>query len=133
MQLLEHIHVNVNSLAVTRDFLEAAIPGIVRRGEGNAPGFGPWLHVGDDHSYIAMTEVPGTENRSNLRHIGIVVEDLEELMERLARAGFAPSDASEMDSHPHRRRIYYIDGNGLEWEFVEYLTDKLEERNDYSR
>ena len=46
MQLLEHIHVNVNSLSVTRDFLEAAIPGILRRGGGNAPGFGPWLHDG---------------------------------------------------------------------------------------
>lgn len=88
--------------------------------------------MGDDHSYIAMTEVPGTEDSSNLRHIGIVVEDLAGLIERLAQAGYVASDSSELDSHPHRRRIYYIDGNGLEWEFVEYLTDQLEERNDYS-
>lgn len=132
MQLLEHIHVNVDSLAETRDFLEAAVPEIVRRGGGDAPDYGPWLHVGDDTSYIALTEVPGSIRAPNLRHIGIVVTDLASLIARLGAAGYTPADASELDSHPHRRRIYYIDGNGLDWEFVEYLTDKVDARNDYS-
>jgi hypothetical protein len=132
MQLLEHIHVNVDSLAVTRDFLEAAVPTIVRRGGGNAPGYGPWLHVGDDSSYIALTEVPGSTTAPNLRHIGIVVNDIAGLIARLQAAGYSPADASELDSHPHRRRIYYADGNGLDWEFVEYLTANVHERNDYS-
>lgn len=132
MQLLEHVHVNVDSLAATRDFLEAAVPGIVRRGGGYSPDYGPWLHLGDDTSYIAFTEVPGSARAPSLRHIGIVVQDMAGLVARLQAAGYAPADASELDSHPHRRRIYYVDGNGLDWEFVEYLTDNVHERNDYS-
>ncbi len=132
MQLLEHIHVNVDSIAATRDFLEHAVPEIVRRGGGDGPGFGPWLHIGSDTTYIALTEVPGSKRAPNLRHIGIVVSDIEELMARLARAGYDPADASELDGHPHRRRIYYIDRNGLDWEFVEYLSSNINERNDYS-
>lgn len=132
MQLLEHVHVNVDSIAATRDFLEVAVPAIVRRGGGDAAGYGPWLHIGNDTSYIALTEVPGTSTAANLRHIGIVVSDIEDLTARLAKAGYAPADASELNGHPYRRRIYYIDGNGLDWEFVEYLSANINERNDYS-
>lgn len=60
------------------------------------------------------------------------VDDIEELMERLAAAGFTPSDSSALDEHPYRRRIYYTDDNGLCWEFVQYLSANVEHRNDYS-
>ena len=53
-------------------------------------------------------------------------------MARLAVAGMQPSDVSALDEHPYRRRVYYIDGNGLDWEFVEYLSEDLACRNDYS-
>lgn len=132
MYLLEHIHVNVNSLAATRSFLEQALPEIVMRGEGDAAGYGPWLHIGNDRSYLALTEVPGSKPAPELRHIGLVVEDIDAVMARLEAAGHVPADASELNAHPYRRRVYYVDGNGLDWEFVQYLTADIGKRNDYS-
>ena len=123
MQLLEHIHVNVDSIEATETFLQAALPEISRRGAGESAGYGRWAHYGSEDSYIALTEVRGTRIPRELRHIGLVVDDIESLISRLQAAGFAPADNSALDSHPHRRRVYYIDGNGLDWEFVQYLSD----------
>lgn len=53
-------------------------------------------------------------------------------MARLSAAGFEAADASALDGHPHRRRVYYEDGNGIAWEFVQYLSEDPDECNDYS-
>lgn len=132
MQILEHIHVNVNSLAASRRFLELAVPHIVVRGGGEAAGYGPWMHIGGDRSYIAMTEVKGSTPPAELRHIGLLVDDADALIARLAAAGYTPADDSELNTHPHRRRVYYVDANGIDWEFVQYLTEDVQCRNDYS-
>ena len=131
-QILEHINVSVKSLSPTEAFLTAALPDFQRRGGGFAPGYGPWIHVGNEQFYVSLTEVPDLPPGGNLSHAGFVVDDLEVLMERLSKAGYQPSLATALNSHPWRRRIYYEDGNGLEWEFVEYLTEDLAQRNDYS-
>jgi hypothetical protein len=34
--------------------------------------------------------------------------------------------------HPHRHRYYFFDLDDNEYEFVEYLSDKEPERNDYA-
>jgi len=132
MQILEHIHVSVASIASTQRFLHLAIPQYRPRGGGVAEGYGEWLHIGSDSNYIALTEVEGAKPNENLRHIGIVVDDVDALIGRLRAAGIEPSDASALDGHPYRRRVYYCDENGLDWEFVEYLVDANEQRNDYS-
>jgi hypothetical protein len=132
MQILEHIHVNVDSIAATETFLQLALPQLRRRGGGNAAGYGQWLHIGNEQQYIALTEKKGAKLTEDFRHIGLVVDSVEALMARLAVAGMQPSDVSALDEHPYRRRVYYIDGNGLDWEFVEYLSEDLACRNDYS-
>ena len=91
-----------------------------------------WVHIGTDSNYIALTEAHGAKVMPELRHIGVEVDDVEALMDRLAAAGFEAADASALDSHPFRRRVYYVDGNGLDWEFIEYLSENPAERNDYS-
>lgn len=132
MQILEHIHLNVPSIEATRRFLQVAVPEYSPRGGGKDPAYGAWLHIGSEKNYIALTEVKGAKPIENLRHIGLVVEDIDALMRRLEAVGFLPSDASALEGHPHRRRIYYRDDNGLYWEFVEYLSAQPEQRNDYS-
>ncbi len=132
MQLLEHIHVTVDSMGATEKFLLLAMPQLQRRGAGDAEGFGNWVHLGTEDCYIALTEVAGAVIPGELRHIGLVVDDIEGLMSRLAITGFQSSDESALDSHPHRRRVYYFDKNGLPWEFVQYLSVDSALRNDYS-
>ncbi len=133
MASFEHVHVDVDSLAATLRFLATADPGIVPRGQGVSPGYGPWVHVGGDDNYLAMTEVKGAKPPAGLRHIGVVVDDLEGVMSRLQAAGYTPTDSSALTGHPYRRRIYYADNNGLPWEFIEYLTADKALQNDYSR
>ena len=35
------------------------------------------------------------------------------------------------NDHPHRRRVYFYDDEGNDWEFVQYLSSEPAERNDY--
>lgn len=132
MQILEHIHVSVASIEATEQFLKLAVPEYCPRGGDVDPNYGRWLHIGTATNYIALTEVEGAKPIAGLRHIGMVVEDINALINRLQMAGIEPSDASALDEHPHRRRVYYCDDNGLDWEFVEYLSEDLSLRNDYS-
>jgi len=61
------------------------------------------------------------------------VQSVDEMMARLQQQGYQPDDVASLDSHPYRRRVYYLDGNGIEWEFIEYLSDDPAKRNDYER
>ena len=132
MQSLEHIHLNVKSIAKTEKFLQIAVPELLRRGAGNVDDYGHWVHIGTESSYIALTEDRSAAPMPALRHIGVQVDDIDALMGRLARAGYEIADDSALDSHPFRRRVYYVDGNGLDWEFIQYLSEQPEQRNDYS-
>jgi hypothetical protein len=132
MQILEHVHLGVKSLAKTEAFLIAALCEYSRRGSGYAQGYGNWIHVGGADNYIALTESEVEPDPNFLRHIGLAVDDLDTVISRLEAAGHSPSDASALDSHSFRRRVYYLDGNGIHWEFVQYLSDDSGQRNDYT-
>ena len=41
------------------------------------------------------------------------------------REGFVP------EPHPYRKRVYLLDNDGIEYEFVQYYSDDFAERNDY--
>ena len=47
----------------------------------------------------------------------------------LAAAGFR--DSTYPNNHPHRKRVYFYDADGNDWEFVQYFTDDIAKRNDY--
>ena len=57
------------------------------------------------------------------------MDDAEALRARLAAAGY--EDSTVPNAHPHRRRVYFHDADGNDWEFVEYSSDDPAERNDY--
>jgi hypothetical protein len=40
-------------------------------------------------------------------------------------------DSTPPNAHPHRRRLYFYDPEGNDWEFVQYLSQDPAERNDY--
>lgn len=133
MQILEHVHLGVKNLATTEEFLSAALPGFSRRGSGYAEGYGNWVHIGGQDNYIALTETDVELDPKSLRHIGLVVDDIDAVIRRLEAVGRSPSDASALNSHPFRRRVYYRDDNGIHWEFVQYLSEDASQRNDYSQ
>lgn len=137
MPHLEHANLNVRDAAAMTRFITAAFPTYQIRGQGTGPGGRPWWHVGDDEQYLALTEVAATSDRSpydnstGLNHLGYEVDNVDALEARLNAAGFEANLRD--DSHPARRRIYFFDPEGNDWEFVQYLASRRAERNDYSR
>ena len=144
MQRLEHINLVVREIDPVVDFVTAAFPSWRVRGQGNDPFAGMarrWLHVGDDNDYLALTEyhVPDDQKGAprdlsstapGLAHLGFEVSSIDEIKARLKAAGYEPTTWNE--DHPHRRRLYYVEADNIEFEFIEYLSDKMEERHDYS-
>ena len=134
---LEHANVTVKSLDEAVTFLQTALPEYKVRGRGLGL-HGPWLHLGTDETYHALEEASqdrrGPRARyadPGLNHLGFVVPDTAAVAERLRTAGYEEGYIAE--AHPARRRVYFYDRDGNEYEFVDYASDDPAERNDYSR
>jgi catechol 2,3-dioxygenase-like lactoylglutathione lyase family enzyme len=134
---LEHANLVVRDVDTMIDFLRVAFPDFRVRGGG--PGFAStrWVHVGNDVTYVALNDatlepaeawVPYA-GRPGTNHLGFEVDDVEALRQRLVAAGYRESTVP--NAHPHRRRVYFHDAEGNDWEFVEYRSDDPAERNDY--
>lgn len=63
------------------------------------------------------------------QHIGFVVEDVDALRARMLSAGYR--EGFHPKPHPHHKRVYFIDNDGMEYEFVQYYSDDFTKRNDY--
>jgi len=133
---LEHANITVSDIDQTIRFLQTAFPEFqIRHDEG--VGRERWVHVGTNDTYLALNQADSEQSDSRalysptpgFNHLAYVVDDAESLQQRLTAAGY--SDVTVGNSHPHRKRIYFNDPDGNEWEFVEYLSDVPSERNDY--
>lgn len=133
---LEHANLTVSDLDAAIDFLLTAIPEFRIRGRGTGPEGKRWVHVGSETSYIAINEAdpeedgPTAAKWRGVNHLGFAVDDAEAVKGRLVAKGYREGYIPE--THPHRKRIYLHDRDGNEWEFVEYLSDDVAERNDYA-
>ena len=130
---IEHANITVKSIDEGVRFLTTAFPDFKVRGERRSPKKS-WLHVGTDRTYLALEETPGTGSQRKhgdpgINHVGFVVDDLEALTASLVAAGYDTGDLAE--DIDYRKRTYIFDGNGVEWEFVQYLTDVPENANTY--
>jgi len=133
---LEHANLTVQDIDESVRFLQAAFPDFEIRREGLNDGR-RWLHIGTDDTYMALNEArrPAAgdrvpyDGRPGINHLGYEVDDVDALRARLAAAGF--TDSTYPNSHPHRKRVYFNDAEGNDWEFVEYLSDDVALRNDY--
>ncbi len=133
---MEHANMIVRNIDETVRFLRAAFPDFKVRREGNDDRQ-RWMHIGTDDTYIALNEssdepaekwVP-YDGKPGINHLGYEVDDVDALRDRLAAAGF--EDSTYPNSHPHRKRVYFYDADGNDWEFVQYYSDDPAERNDY--
>lgn len=134
---LEHANLAVRDVDAMIRFLCTAFPDFRVRREGRYGAGRRWVHVGTDATYVALNESDGEAaprpvpygGRPGLNHLGYEVDDVEALRARLSAAGYR--DSSVPNDHPHRRRVYFFDSEGNDWEFVEYTSDDPAERNDY--
>jgi hypothetical protein len=48
----------------------------------------------------------------------------------MSRAGY--TDSTVENHHPYRKRVYFYDPDGNDWEFVQYLSGDPGKRHDYT-
>jgi catechol 2,3-dioxygenase-like lactoylglutathione lyase family enzyme len=132
---LDHANLIVRDVDATTRFLQAAFPDFRVRGEGGPTG-ARWVHVGNDVTYVALNQATDTADRwvpysgkAGLNHLGFEVDDADAVRDRLRAAGYR--DTTVPNTHPARTRVYFNDVDGTDWEFVQYLTDDPDKRNDY--
>ncbi len=140
MMRIEHVNLVVPELEPTLDFLKAAFPDWRVRGFGADEWNGKprkWVHFGTDGMYITLNDGGEGQNRNlagwnvGLAHLGFEITDGDGLIGRMASAGYKPSVLKDPDG-PFRKRIYFVEPAGFEFEFVQYASDIASERNEYS-
>lgn len=133
---LEHLNLVVSDIPRTLAFYRAAFPHWKVRTEGQGSWYGTerrWLHFGDDYQFLTFNNNGQGNNRNlesndiGLSHFAFVTNNLVELVDRLKAAGFQPKQAG--GDGKYRKNRYFIDPDGYEVEFVQYLTDVPELRN----
>jgi catechol 2,3-dioxygenase-like lactoylglutathione lyase family enzyme len=141
MARLEHANLHVRDVDEMIRFLTAAFPDFRVRGggEGGIGGLGRrWVHIGNAAAYLALSDATKEPlerwepygGRPGVNHLGFEVDDVDGLRARMLEAGYRESTVP--NNHPHRRRVYFYDAEGNDWEFVQYRSDDPSERNDYA-
>ena len=124
MTTLEHVNVTVRDVDATASLYEKLFDWHIRW-RGDAIHGGSTIHVGNKHSYVALYQ-PVRQDKSadesyyttgGLNHIGIVVEDLDAIEERVKAAGLVPHNHADYEPG---RRFYFDDPDGVEIEVVSY-------------
>ena len=134
---LEHANLCVHDIDAVVRFLRTAFPDFQMRIDTTDPDGSRWVHVGTNETYIALNQAKQGEarrgtpykGRPGLNHLAYEVDDVEALRARLRAAGYR--DSTVPNAHPYRKRIYFHDPEGNDWEFVQYLADDPEKRHDY--
>jgi len=133
---LEHLNLVVKNISATLAFYQAAFPNWRIRSRGRAEWYGVernWVHFGDDYQYLTFNDDGTGGNRdlsghqTGLAHFAYVTDNLQAVIDRLEAAGF--NVAKPGADNRFRKNVYFIDPDGFEVEFVEYLSDLPAERN----
>lgn len=132
---LEHANITVNNLKEAVQFFQSAFPHFKIRGGDNEAR--EWVHLGDDDTYIAINQAEYLEKKGEknydkigINHIGFVVEDVQTIANNLLAQGFKRDYPKQVEQF--RIRDYFADADGNQYEFVQYLSNKVEERNLYT-
>ena len=138
MTKIEHANITVPDIDSAIRFLQTVAPDFRVRRAAQPTDRRGWAHIGNDDFYFALQEpnVPSeaelpkpTYSNIGLNHMALVVEDFTATVERLLGAGYRQND--ELVNEGVRLRGYFYDDIGMEWEVVEYLSEKPEEKNRY--
>ncbi len=122
-------HVNITSSNPDRSAaLMTALFGWKERWRGPSLNNGTTIHVGSETAYIAFYTGPDGEHAAvryrkgePLQHIGIQVDDIDAVEQRVIAAGLTPFSHGDYDPG---RRFYFLDHDGIEFEVISYNAAK---------
>ncbi|WP_018690075.1 VOC family protein [Ahrensia kielensis] len=121
---LEHVNFTVPDASETAAML-CKLFGWKIRWQGPATNGGFSVHVGSDTSYLAVySPAQGAQvadinkaRSGHLNHVGIVVDDLKAVEEKVKSMGYKPYNHADYEPG---ERFYFDDENGIEFEVVRY-------------
>ena len=133
---IEHANLTVNNIKESVNFFMTCFPHFKIRGGDKS--LTEWLHIGDDYTYIAIQQAvedlgnkfDKNYDKIGINHIAFVVENIEQVTNRLIKAGYLRDYPKQIEKY--RIREYFADSDENEFEFIEYLSDKIEERNSFN-
>ena len=121
---LEHANVTVNDPKTSADLLCRVFDWQIRW-QGAAMDVGETVHVGNANSYIAFYTQSDVAAKSMntykvagaANHLGIVVDDLQDVRNRVEAEGLSPG---ELYDYEPGLRFYFFTPDGIEIEVVSY-------------
>lgn len=135
MTQIEHVNITVPNIDDAIAFLKVIAPDFHVRKDSKLAGTYRWAHIGNEKYYFALQEPhldsvprPRLQPYKNygMNHVALVVSNVEEVEQRLIANGYKKGIDTPVEKY--RKRIYYYDKAGFEWEMVEYLSDEASER-----
>jgi glyoxylase I family protein len=121
--LLEHVNITVTDPQRSAELFNELF-GWHIRWEGPSMLGGRTIHVGSEDQYLAVytnedveTADPDFRKGEPLNHIGVVVDNLDSVEQKVKAAGLEPFGH---DDYEPGRRFYFFDWNGIEFEVVSY-------------
>lgn len=121
---VEHVNVTVTDPEASAESLTHIFDWQVRWSGPSLMG-GRTVHVGSDESYLALytpgdpAPANGGSHVGSLQHIGVLVDDLDEIERRVKAEGYEPHTHAEYEPG---RRFYFNDRDGIEFEVVSYRS-----------
>ncbi len=122
---LEHINVTVTDAKATAERLCKLFDWHIRW-EGDSLAGGYSIHVGTESYYLALyspmtdkmtASTDSYSQKAGLNHIGVTVEDIDDMEKRVIAAGYTPGNHGDYEPG---RRFYFDDEDGIEFEIVSY-------------
>ncbi len=135
MTRIEHANITVPDIDAAIIFLKIVAPDFDVRKDEKPSGSYRWVHIGNEEHYFALEEPHSdAESKKQLQtyqnygvnHIALVVSNIKEIEEKLVGSGYKKSIETPVEKY--RKRTYYFDNAGFEWELVEYLSEKPSEK-----
>jgi glyoxylase I family protein len=122
---IEHVNITVSDPDRTASALMQIFDWHIRW-QGASMNNGRTVHVGDDQYYVALYAPQNDDNSAHchdkgkpLNHIGLVVDDLDQVERRVIAQGFTPFSHGDYDPG---RRFYFFDDDGIEYEIISYSS-----------
>lgn len=138
MTRIEHANITVPDIDEAIRFIKIIAPDFVVRKDCSPEESYRWVHIGNDEYYFALQEAHLDANPTyprmayknfGVNHISIVVDDLDKIESKLVEAGYKRSIETPKESY--RRRLYFYDDMGFEWELIEYSSNEPNKKFHY--
>jgi len=135
MTRIEHVNITVPDIDAAIRFLKIVAPDFAVRKDEKPSNSYRWAHIGNEAYYFALQEPhldadPKTRLQAyknyGINHVALVVSNIQEIEEKLLDSGYRRGIETPVEKH--RKRAYFLDNAGFEWELVEYLSEKPSEK-----